>query len=433
MACESRLVGFATHGNRRKIGRIGFHQNPVCSSATKSQFLAAKDAFQSAQNAIQTALGDASSAKQLTGPLLAGSSIVSNFSTYETACSTTPTEATITANIERVRYFFENSTADNTEENAAKQLCFATIGHTDLSWHPSMLSSFIIAAKNSITTQADFKGCSWWKNKAAITGANTQAMKSAGHTIVYDVVAKPDNLLLGTPAISNDKGHAVLNYTLEGQGVLTGGSVDLVTYARNTNGFLVASTPTSDSTFNAVNKIQTTDKLYKVFQRTASSSISNLRNAINSPGGACPAGYSIVNTTDGNTLTTLKNIALKHGTNTGSMPNGHRMEACSGNFLECNAGFNACSNPNGANWNMRLMIYGENNGKTCGITRRRKTGGWHSDTTNWPSGFSMYPVGGTCKDVGTYSGTPRLANGCVGWCWARVLCRKDGATQIIWP
>lgn len=106
---------------------------------------------------------------------------------------------------------------------------------------------------------------------------------------------------------------------------------------------------------NAVEKIQTSDKLYKVYQRTESATVSTLRNAINSPGNACTSGYSIVNTTENNALATL------------------RMEACSGNFAACNAGYNLCKNPSGANWNMRFMIYGERDGQTCGVTRKRNS------------------------------------------------------------
>ena len=401
-----------------------------CSTATKTQFLSAKDEFQQAQNTIQTALGNATVANKLTGPLLAGSSIVTNFSTFETACSTAPTEATITTNIDRIKYFFAKSAAENSEENAAKQLCFATLGHTDLAWHSKMLSTFIIAAENSFTNATDFKGCSWWKDKAAITGANSTAMKNANNTIVYDVVNQPEGLSLGAPTLSEDKGHAVLNYELSGQGTVSAASVKFRTYASNGDGFVVASTPIKTLTVNAVEKIQTSDKLYKVYQRTESASVSSLRNAINSPGGACPSGYSIVSSTNNTTLTTLKNVALAHGTG-GAMPSGHRMEACSGNFAACNAGYNVCSNPTGANWNIRFMIYGESSGKTCGVTRRRTSSGW--GTGSYPSGYSMYSSNGQCNDAGYSSGNPHIRNGCTGWCWVRVLCRKNGESHIVWP
>ena len=184
---------------------------------------------------------------------------------------------------------------------------------------------------------------------------------------------------------------------------------------------------------DVVKKTNTTDAVYNVFQKTASSSTWRLRNAINDPSSACPAGYSMVKTTNSGTLNTLKAVALKHGTGAGTMPSGHRMEQCANQFLECNAGFSACSNPNGSNWRMRLMIYGENNNKTCGVTRKKAPGNtFHPDKTDWPSGFSMYPDTGQCSDVGSYSGNPRLANGCVGWCWVRVLCRKDGASHTVW-
>ena len=359
----------------------GFCPNDDCSTATKTQFLTAKNEYQQAQNTVQTALGDPATANKFTAPLLAGTSIVTTFSSSETDCAVAPTEATISANLDRIKYFFGKSSATNSEENAAKQLCFATAGHTDLAWHSKMLSSFIIAADNSVTSAPDFKGCSWWKDKAAITGANTQAMKTANNTIVYDVVGQPSDLSFGSPTLSEDKGHAVLNYTLDGQGTVSGATANLRTYASNEDGFVVASTPVRALTVNAVDKIQTTDKLYKVYQRTASSSVSSLRNAINSPGNACPAGYSIVSSTNSNTLTTLRNVALSHGTGT-TMPAGHRMEACSGNFAACNAGYQVCSNPAGANWNMRFMIYGEKSGQTCGVTRKRKSGGWDSDSSN---------------------------------------------------
>ena len=410
----------------------GFCPNDDCSTATKTQFLAAKDEYQQAQNTIQTALGDEAAAAKFTAPLLAGSSIVTNFSSFETECSVAPTEATISANLDRIKYFFGKSSAENSEENAAKQLCYATAAHTDLAWHSKMLSSFIIAADNSVTSAPDFKGCSWWKDKAAITGANTQAMKTAQNTIAYDVVNQPSDLSFGEPTLSEDQGHAILNYTLNGQGTVSGASAKLRSYASNEDGFVVASTPVKTLTVNAVEKIQTTDKLYKVYQRTASSSVSTLRNAINSPGGACPSGYSIVSSTNNNTLTTLRNVALSHGTGT-AMPAGHRMEACSGNFAACNAGYQVCSNPSGANWNMRFMIYGEKGGQTCGVTRKRKSGGWDADNSNFPSSFTMYPAGGQCKDAGYSSGNPRISNGCTGWCWVRVLCRKNGENHIVWP
>ena len=409
-----------------------FCPNDDCSTATKTQFLTAKNEYQQAQNTVQTALGDPATANKFTAPLLAGSSIVTNFSSYETGCTAAPTEATISANLDRIKYFFGKSSAANSEENAAKQLCFATAGHTDLAWHANMLSSFIIAADNSVTSAPDFKGCSWWKDKAAIAGANTQAMKAANNTIAYDVVNQPSDLSFGTPALSDDKGHAVLNYSLDGQGAVSSASAKLRSYASNADGFVVASTPVKTVTVDAVEKIQTSDKLYKVYQRTASSSVSSLRSAINSPGNACPSGYSIVSSTNNNTLTTLRNVALSHGTGT-TMPAGHRMEACSGNFAACNAGYQVCSNPAGANWNMRFMIYGEKSGQTCGVTRKRKSGGWDSDSSNFPSSFSMYSVNGQCNDAGYSSGNPHISNGCTGWCWVRVLCRKNGETHIVWP
>ena len=408
-----------------------FCPNGDCSTATKTQFLTAKNEYQQAQNTVQTALGDEGAASKFTAQLLAGSSIVTNFSTFETACSTAPTEATISANLDRIKYFFGKSSAESSEENAAKQLCFATAGHTDLTWHSKMLSSFIIAADNSVTSTPDFKGCSWWRDKAAITGASSQAMKTAKNSIVYDVVNQPAELALGAPTLSEDKGHAVLNYTLGGQGTVSGASAKLRTWASNADGFVVASTPVKTVTVSAVEKIQTSDKLYKVYQRTESATVSTLRNAINSPGNACPSGYSIVNTTDNNALATLRNVALSHGTGT-TMPSGHRMEACSGNFAACNAGYNVCKNPSGANWNMRFMIYGERDGQTCGVTRKRNSGGWDSNSNNFPSGFSMYSVNGQCNDTRT-SGTPRVSNGCTGWCWVRVLCRKNGETHVVWP
>ena len=107
---------------------------------------------------------------------------------------------------------------------------------------------------------------------------------------------------------------------------------------------------------------------------------------------------------------------------------------CANGFLECNAGYSACSNPNGANWRMRLMIYGDKNGQVCAATRKKASGGgFHEDKTDWPSGFSMYPPEGQCKDVAYSSGTPRLRNGCVGWCWVRTLCKKNGTTHTVWP
>lgn len=234
------------------------------------------------------------------------------------------------------------------------------------------------------------------------------------------------------PSISSDKGHAVLNYTLNGQAVVSNASMTLSVLARSSDGFIVASAPDRNVSVSAENKIQTSDAVYNVFQRRASSSSYWLRDAIRNPGPACPAGYSLVSTTDSATLNTLKTVAIKHGTGAGTMPSGHRMERCANTFLECNAGFNACSNPAGSNWRMRLMIYGESNGQTCAATRKKANGGgFYSDTTGFPSGFSMYPPDGQCKDVDT-GGNPRLANGCVGWCWVRALCKKDGSTHTVW-
>ena len=422
-------AGIITSSSSLSAGSFSF--NVV---ATPSTGTAITKAFtltvSSAAETIVAALGNAAGTSMLTGSFIAGSSIVTNFADFDTACSTAPTEATITANIDRVKYFFEKSTVASSEANAAKQLCFATMGHTDLSWHSKMLATFNIAANNSVTNNPDFKGCSWWRDKAAIASSSTNAMKNASNTIVYDVVSQPDSLSLGSPALSQDKGHAVLNYILNEQGTVAAASVKIRTYAKNADGFVVASTPVKTLTVNAIEKIQTTDKLYKVFQRTESSSVSTLRNAMNSPGGACPSGYSIVSSTNNNTLTTLKNVALAHGTGT-QMPSGHRMEACSGNFAACNAGYNVCSNPTGANWNIRFMIYGERSGKTCGVTRRRSSGSW--GTGNYPSGYSMYSSNGQCNDAGSSSGNPHVRNGCTGWCWVRVLCRKDGQTHVVWP
>ena len=414
------------------VGGLAVGTSNACSTLTKAQYNAVS-ALAAANSAMEDAIGDASNANNLTVAQILASDAYTGFAGHNTGCSTVPSQAVVTSNLSRFQHFLAKATFTASAANLAKQLCYATGNHSALTWHNDAPTDYIIAANNSITTQPDWKKCGFWRNRTALSKTSTNAMKSASRTIIYDVKSQADSLNMTAPSISSDKGHAVLNYTLNGQGTVSNAAMTLSVLGRSSDGFIVASAPDRDVTVSAEEKIQTNDAVYNVYQRTASSRTYTLRDAINGPGPACPAGYSLVSTTNSSTLNTLRDVAIKHGTGAGTMPSGHRMEQCANQFLECNAGFSACSNPNGANWRMRLMIYGEKNGQTCAATRKKAPGGgFYTDKTDWPSGFSMYPPNGQCKDVGTWSGTPRLANGCVGWCWVRALCKKDGATQAVW-
>ena len=405
----------------------------ACSQITKAQYNGVA-ILAAANQAVLDAVGDASNADALTLAQLTASDVYTNFASHGTSCSTVPSVSDVTANFSRFQHFMKKASFTSNTANVAKQLCFATGGHTDLTWHNDAPTSYIIAANNAVTSQPDWRNCGFWGKRTAISKTSTNAMKAAGNTIIYDVKDKDDSVKFTAPSISSDKGHAVLNYDLANQGIVSGASVTLSVLARSSDGFITASSSDRAVSVSSQNKIQTNDAIYNVFQKTASSSTNTLRNAINSPGSACPAGYSLVSTTSSAELNKLHTIAVKHGTGAGTMPSGSRMEQCANQFLECNAGFSACSNPNGSNWRMRLMIYGEKNGQTCGATRKKAPGGgFYTDKTDWPSGFSMYPPEGKCADVGSYWGNPRLANGCVGWCWVRALCKKNGATHTVWP
>ena len=405
----------------------------ACSKITKAQYNGVA-VLAAANQAVLAAVGDVAKADALTLAQLTASDVYTNFTSHGTNCSTAPSVSDVTANFSRFQHFMKKASFTSNTANVAKQLCFATGSHSDLTWHKDAPTSYIIAANNSVTSQADWRNCGFWGKRTAISKTSTNAMKSAGNTIIYDVKDKDDSIKFTAPSISSDKGHAVLNYALANQAAVTGGSVTLSVLAKNSDGYITASSSDRAVSVTAQNKIQTNDAIYNVFQKTASSSTWTLRNGINSPGSACPSGYSIVSTTSSPELNKLHAIAVKHGTGAGTMPSGNRMEQCANQFLECNAGFSACSNPNGSNWRMRLMIYGEKNGQTCAVTRKKAPGGgFYADKTDWPSGFSMYPPEGKCADVGTYSGNPRLANGCVGWCWVRTLCKKNGASHVVWP
>ena len=415
------------------LGSLAAGTSNACSQLTKTQYNGIAT-LAAANQAVLDAVGDDANADALTVAQLTSSDVYTNFASHGTSCSTVPSVSDVTANFSRFQHFMKKASFASNTANAAKQLCFATGNHTDLTWHNDAPTSYIIAANNSVTSQADWRNCGFWGKRTAISNTSTNAMKAAGNTIIYDVKAQDASVKFTAPTISSDKGHAVLNYNLSNQGVVSGASATLSVLAKNAGGYITASSSDRNVSVTAQNKIQTNDAIYNVFQKTASSSTWTLRNGINSPGSACPSGYSLVSTTSSPELDKLHSIAVKHGTGAGTMPSGNRMEQCANQFLECNAGFSACSNPNGSNWRMRLMIYGEKNGQTCAVTRKKAPGGgFYADKTDWPSGFSMYPPEGKCADVGAYSGNPRLANGCVGWCWVRALCKKNGAVHTVWP
>ena len=414
------------------VGGLAADATNACSQLSKELYNTAK--VLGTNQAVYNAIGNADASELLTAAQFIASDAYTNFADYNTGCSSTPSTSEVTSNFDRIRHYLRKASFSGTAENVAKQLCYATGEYSALSWHASAPLSYIIAANNSVTNAPDWRNCGFWGKRTALTKASTNAQKSAGNTIIYDIKTQDDNVFFTAPSISSDKGHAVLNYTLADQTAVTSSNVTLSVLGRNSDGFIVASTPDRVVSVSAQNKVQTSDAIYNVFQRTASSSTSTLKNAINSAGNACPSGYSFVSTTNSSELTTLRNIAIKHGTGAGTMPAGHQMEQCANGFLECNAGYSACSNPNGANWRMRLMIYGDKNGQVCAATRKKASGGtFHTDKTDWPSGFSMYPPEGQCKDVSYSSGTPRLRNGCVGWCWVRTLCKKNGTNHTVWP
>ncbi|MGC6517917.1 MAG: hypothetical protein ACON49_07840 [Candidatus Puniceispirillaceae bacterium] len=428
-----RTLALADTGNNAACitqGGLAAGTANACAQLTKVQYDSVYNNL-----AVLNAVGNAALADALTVAQITQSSAYTGFTSHGTTCSTKPSVADVTANFGRFKHFLKNASFQKSQANLAKQLCYAIGGHSALTWHKDAPTSYIIAANNAVTNATDWRNCGFWGNRTAISKTSTNAQKAANRTIIYDVKSQDSNVYFTTPSISSDKGHAVLNYTLDNQTVMTGANVTLSVLSRSADGFVVASAPDRDVTVDAQGKIETNDALYKVFQRTASSSTWSLQSAINSAGDACPSGYSFVSTTNSGELETLRNIAIKHGTGAGTMPSGHRMEQCSAQFLECNAGFSACSNPNGSNWRMRLMIYGDKGGQVCAATRKKASGGgFYTDKTDWPSGFSMYPPEGKCADVGTYWGTPRLANGCVGWCWVRALCKKDGnGPHTVWP
>ena len=411
----------------------------ACGQLSKTQYSDMLASITAANTALADAINNATNAGLITVETIKLSDAYTNFANNGTACSTVPTDTDLTDNLERFKYFMSKANFSSDAANVSKQLCYATLAHTELTWHNDAPNDYIIAAENVVgsstdITTPDFKRCGFWSKRTAISKVSTNQMKSASNTIIYDVRAQDDTLAFTEPTISSDKGHAVLSYTVAGQDTVTNASMTLSVLGRAPDGIITASASDKVVSVNVEEKAVTTDAIYNVFQKTASSSTWRLRNAINdNPGSACPSGYSMIKTTNNGTLNTMKAIALKHGTGAGTMPSGHRMEQCANQFLECNAGFSACSNPNGSNWRMRLMIYGEKSGQTCGVTRKKAPGNtFHPDKTDWPNGFSMYSDTGQCSDVGTYSGQPRLANGCVGWCWVRVLCRKDGSEHVVW-
>ena len=418
-------------------GGLAVGTTGACGQISKTQYNSIST-ITAANNALTDAINDPANAALITVDLIKSSEAYTNFASNGTACSSVPSDDDLTNNLERFKYFISKANFTSNIENISKQLCYATLGHTALTWHNDAPSDYIIAAENVLNTSTDltspdFKRCGFWSKRTAISKASTNQMKSAGNTIIYDIRSQDNTLAFTAPTISSDKGHAVLNYTVAGQNSVTAASLTLSVLGRAPNGLITSSAPDKVVSVNAEEKTLTSDAVYNVFQKTASSTTWRLRNAINDPSSACPAGYSMIKTTNNGTLNTLKSVAIKHGTGTGTMPSGHRMEQCANSFLECNAGFSACSNPKGSNWRMRLMIYGEKSGKTCGVTRKKAPGNtFYTDKTNWPNGFSMYSDTGQCSDVGTYSGQPRLANGCVGWCWVRVLCRKDGSSHVVW-
>ena len=434
---QTALADTANNAQCITAGSLAVGTSNACGQLTKTQYNGIA-VISAANNALTDAISNPANAALITVDTIKSSEAYTNFASNGTACSTVPSDSDLSSNLERFRYFISKANFASNIENISKQLCYATLGHTELTWHNDAPGDYIIAAEdvlntNTNLTSPDFKRCGFWSKRTAISKASTNQMKGAGNTIIYDIRAQDDTLAFTTPSISSDKGHAVLSYTVAGQEPVSSASMTLSVLGRAADGIITASASDKVVSVDVVKKTNTTDAVYNVFQKTASSSTWRLRNAINDPSSACPAGYSMVKTTNSSTLNTLKAVALKHGTGAGTMPSGHRMEQCANQFLECNAGFSACSNPNGSNWRMRLMIYGENNNKTCGVTRKKAPGNtFHPDKTDWPSGFSMYPDTGQCSDVGSYSGNPRLANGCVGWCWVRVLCRKDGASHTVW-
>ena len=419
------------------VGSLANGTSNACGQLTKTQYNGIA-VITAANDALTDAIDNPANAALITVDTIKSSEAYTNFASNGTACSIVPSDSDLSSNLERFKYFMSKASFTASIENVSKQLCYATLGHTELTWHNDAPNDYIIAAEdvlnsNTNLTSPDFKRCGFWSKRTAISKASTNQMKAAGNTIIYDIRSQDSSLAFTTPSISSDKGHAVLSYTVAGLEPVSSASMTLSVLGRAPDGIIRASANDKAVSVDVVKKTKTTDAVYNVFQKTASSSTWRLRNAINDPSSACPAGYSMVKTTNGSTLNTLKAVALKHGTGAGTMPSGHRMEQCANQFLECNAGFSACSNPNGSNWRMRLMIYGENNNKTCGVTRKKAPGNtFYTDKTNWPNGFTMYPDTGQCSDVGSYSGTPRLANGCVGWCWVRVLCRKDGAEHTVW-
>ena len=434
---QTALEDTANNAQCITAGNLAAGTTNACGQLTKTQYNG-MTVIVAANNALTDAIANPANAALITVDTIKSSEAYTNFASNGTACSTVPSDSDLSSNLDRFKYFISKASFTSNIENISKQLCYATLGHTELTWHNDAPNDYIIAAEDVLNTNTnlaspDFKRCGFWSKRTAISKASTNQMKGAGNTIIYDIRAQDSSLAFTAPSISSDKGHAVLSYTIANQQPVSGASMTLSVLGRAPDGIITASASDRAVSVDVVKKTNTTDAVYNVFQKTASSSTWRLKNAINDPSSACPAGYSMVKTTNGSTLNTLKAVALKHGTGAGTMPSGHRMEQCANQFLECNAGFSACSNPNGSNWRMRLMIYGENNNKTCGITRKKAPGNtFHPDKTDWPSGFSMYSDTGQCSDVGTYSGNPRLANGCVGWCWVRVLCRKDGANHTVW-
>ena len=409
------------------VGGLDASTQNACATLTKAQYNTAVTL--GTNLAVRNAVGNAEAADALTVQQFLAANAYTDFASFSTGCSSTPSSGDVTSDFDRFKHFLKKATFEATDANIAKQLCFATDQHTNLNWHASAPTSYILA-----TNETDWRNCGFWGKRTALTKTSTNQMKSASNTIIYDVKSQDDSLTLTAPSISSDKGHAILNYTYADQNVVSAASATLSVVAKNGDGFIVASTADRNISVTAQTKVTTTDAVYNVFQRTASSSTSSLKNAINSAGNACPSGYTFVSTSSSSELNTLRNIAINHGTGAGSMPSGHQMEHCPNQFLECNAGFSACSNPNGANWRMRLMIYGDKNGQVCAATRKKiPGGGFYTDKTDWPSGFSMYPPDGQCKDVSYSSGTPRLRNGCVGWCWVRALCKKNGTNHTVWP
>ena len=435
---QTALADTANNQQCITAGGLATGTTNACGQITKTQYNNIA-IITAANSALTDAIENPANAALITVATIKSSEAYTNFASNGTACSSVPTDSDLTSNLERFKYFISKANFTSSIENISKQLCYATLGHTDLTWHNDAPSDYIIAAENVVgssnnITSPDFKRCGFWSKRTAISKVSTNQMKSASNTIIYDIRSQDSTLAFTAPSISSDKGHAVLSYTVAGQNTVTNASMTLSVLGRAPNGIITASAPDKTVSVNVEEKTVTSDAVYNVFQKTASSSTWRLRNAINdNPGSACPSGYSMIKTTNNGTLNTMKAVALKHGTGAGTMPSGHRMEQCANQFLECNAGFSACSNPNGSNWRMRLMIYGEKSGQTCGVTRKKAPGNtFHPDKTDWPNGFSMYSDTGQCSDVGTYSGQPRLANGCVGWCWVRVLCRKDGSEHVVW-